>query len=315
MGDAALAAGAWAEAAATFEASLGLDAALGVWTREALLKLAKARWRGGDLPAARHAAQRLLSVDEGAAEAHAVLAEVALLQEAWEEAAREAARAVELDRGNGAFRDVQQRADAALKQSKTKDYYRILGLRRDADAADIKKAYRKLALEWHPDRHPEEDKKAEASKKFQDIGEANEVLTDPEKKAKYDRGEDVFGQNPNNGQHGGGHPFGGGFPCGRARARWAAPRALAASRSQRNPPPPHSFTPFSSLSPATASPRVASTFVRARARGADRYFSAFTPLRPLPRSPAAGPRAGGCPSCPSPCPSRRARARRARARA
>jgi curved DNA-binding protein CbpA len=76
-----------------------------------------------------------------------------------------------------------QRAEAALKQSKTKDYYKILGVKRGADESDIKKAYRKLALEWHPDR-VSEDQKAEAQRRFQDIGEANEVLTDPEKKGK-----------------------------------------------------------------------------------------------------------------------------------
>ncbi len=122
--------------------------------------------------------------------------------------------AFELDRGNGAYRDTAQRTEAALKQSKTKDYYRILGVPRSADATEIKRAYRKLALEWHPDKVPEE-RKEEASKKFQDIGEANDVLSDPEKKSKYDRGEDVFNQNPNQGQQQG-HPFGGGggFPGG-----------------------------------------------------------------------------------------------------
>ena len=121
--------------------------------------------------------------------------------------------AFELDRGNGSFRDTAQRAEAALKQSKTKDYYKILGVPRNADAGEIKRAYRKLALEWHPDKVAE-DRKAEASKRFQDIGEANDVLTDPEKKGKYDRGEDVFGQNPQGPPQGHGFPFPGGFPGG-----------------------------------------------------------------------------------------------------
>jgi len=94
-------------------------------------------------------------------------------------------------------------AEVALKQSKEKNYYKILGLPRTANAKDIKKAYRTLALKWHPDKNA--DNKEEAERKFQDISEANEVLSDPELKAKYDRGEPVF---ENQGGGGGGH---GGF--------------------------------------------------------------------------------------------------------
>lgn len=64
-----------------------------------------------------------------------------------------------------------------------KDYYATLGLAKDATDADIKKAYRKLARQYHPDLHPG-DKSAEA--KFKDVNEANEVLGDPEKRRKYD---------------------------------------------------------------------------------------------------------------------------------
>ena len=116
-----------------------------------------------------------------------------------------------MDRGNHEFRDTAQRAEAALKQSKSKDYYKILGVPRSAGEAEFKRAYRKLALEWHPDKVAEEQKEA-ASKKFQDIGEAYEVLSSAELKAKYDRGEDVFGGSPGGGGGGGGH--GHGFPGG-----------------------------------------------------------------------------------------------------
>ena len=70
------------------------------------------------------------------------------------------------------------------------DYYAVLGVPRDASADDIKKAYRKLALKWHPDRHPE-DKRSEAEAQFKRIAEAYEVLSDPDKRSRYDR----FGQN------------------------------------------------------------------------------------------------------------------------
>jgi DnaJ-class molecular chaperone len=70
---------------------------------------------------------------------------------------------------------------------KFQDYYEALGLARAASAEEVKKAYRKLALKWHPDRHPEGPKRLEAEATFKRISEAYEVLSDPAKRAKYDR--------------------------------------------------------------------------------------------------------------------------------
>src|SRR4029077_4372146 len=64
-----------------------------------------------------------------------------------------------------------------------KDYYKTLGVQKDATAADIKKAYRKLARQFHPDVN----KSADASKKFKEVNEANEVLSDPSKRKRYDQ--------------------------------------------------------------------------------------------------------------------------------
>lgn len=64
------------------------------------------------------------------------------------------------------------------------DYYKILGLDKNASEGDIKKAYRKLARKLHPDLNPNDK---EANKKFQQVNEANEVLSDPEKRKKYDK--------------------------------------------------------------------------------------------------------------------------------
>lgn len=66
------------------------------------------------------------------------------------------------------------------------DYYEILGVKRDASEKEIKSSYRKLARKWHPDLHAGKDK-VEAEEKFKKINEAYEVLSDPEKRAKYDR--------------------------------------------------------------------------------------------------------------------------------
>ena len=84
-----------------------------------------------------------------------------------------------------------------------RDYYEVLGLNKNASEDDIKKAYRKLAKQYHPDLHPD-DKECEA--KFKEINEAAQVLGDPEKRAKYDQyGHAAF--DPNAG-------FGGGFDAG-----------------------------------------------------------------------------------------------------
>lgn len=64
-----------------------------------------------------------------------------------------------------------------------KDYYKILGINKDASQKDVKKAYRKLAAKYHPDKNPN-DKDAE--EKFKEVNEANEVLSDSEKREKYD---------------------------------------------------------------------------------------------------------------------------------
>src|ERR1700752_3222667 len=77
------------------------------------------------------------------------------------------------------------------------DYYKTLGVDRKATQDEIKKAYRKLARKYHPDTN----KDAGAEERFKEISEAYDVLGDPEKRKKYDRGGSVFA---------GGNPFGGG---------------------------------------------------------------------------------------------------------
>ena len=92
-----------------------------------------------------------------------------------------------------------------------KDYYQVLGLSRNASADEIKKAYRKLAFQYHPDRNPENG----AAERFKEVKEAYEVLSDPEKRARYDQFghagvENGFGV----GGMGGFEGFGAGFPFG-----------------------------------------------------------------------------------------------------
>ncbi len=74
------------------------------------------------------------------------------------------------------------------KSDDPNDYYKILGVNKDASEGEIKKAYRKLALKWHPDKNP--NNREEAEEKFKKINEAYSVLSDKNKRRQYDRGGD-----------------------------------------------------------------------------------------------------------------------------
>ncbi|XP_041479223.1 dnaJ homolog subfamily B member 6-like isoform X2 [Lytechinus variegatus] len=98
------------------------------------------------------------------------------------------------------------------------DFYRVLNVSKTSSDSDIKKAYRKLALKWHPDKNP--NNKKEAERRFKEIAEAYEILSDKKKRDVYDR----YGLDGLKQQSGGGHntdfdfdSFGGGFGSGFGR--------------------------------------------------------------------------------------------------
>src|SRR5213083_3241918 len=88
-----------------------------------------------------------------------------------------------------------------MATTKKRDYYEVLGIGRNASDEEVKRAYRKLAVKFHPDKNPDDP---HAEEKFKELGEAYDVLMDPEKRAAYDRfGHAAFAP--------GGIGFGGGF--------------------------------------------------------------------------------------------------------
>uniref|UniRef100_A0A8C0IRI0 J domain-containing protein n=1 Tax=Chelonoidis abingdonii TaxID=106734 RepID=A0A8C0IRI0_CHEAB len=131
-------------------------------------------------------------------------AEAYILNEEFQRAVEDYQEAKELDGENEEVKEGLERAQKLLKQSRKRDYYKILGIRRNANKQEVIKAYRKLAQQWHPDNFQSEDEKKEAEKKFIDIAAAKEVLTDPDMRQKFDSGEDPL--DPENQQGGGGHP-------------------------------------------------------------------------------------------------------------
>ncbi|KAG8863799.1 hypothetical protein FRB96_007636 [Tulasnella sp. 330] len=130
--------------------------------------------------------------------------DLALAKEEWEEAVRAYDKAFEASgRSSREIQEKLQKAQRLLKQSRAKDYYKVLGVARDADDRAIKKAYRLKAKDAHPDKGGSEEKMAALS-------EAYEVLKDPELRARFDNGDDP--NDPETGRGGpGGHPFQQGF--------------------------------------------------------------------------------------------------------
>ncbi|EOO04138.1 putative small glutamine-rich tetratricopeptide repeat-containing protein a protein [Phaeoacremonium minimum UCRPA7] len=179
--------------------------------------------------------EKAISLDPSYTKARKTKANALGAAERWEDAVREWKSIAELDPEDRTIQKEVKRAELELKKSQRKDYYKILAVAKDADDATIKKAYRKLAIVHHPDKNPG-DEQAEA--RFKDISEAYETLSDPQKRARYDSGDDLMdpsdmfgggggmagGIDPEilfsmmggmgGGGGGGGGGFGGGFPGG-----------------------------------------------------------------------------------------------------
>lgn len=126
-------------------------------------------------------------------------ADAYLAAEMFDDAIREFKEALKIDPSLQRAKQGLHKAQQRQKLSESRDYYKILGVPRTASKRDIIKAYRKAAQKWHPDNFQEGEEKKHAEKKFIDIAAAKEVLTDDEKRAKFDQGEDPL--DPETGKH------------------------------------------------------------------------------------------------------------------
>lgn len=109
-------------------------------------------------------------------------------EELYEEAIRELQKAKETSEGDGRINELLQQAHVLLKQSKSKDYYKVLGVERDASPRQIKSQYNKMVRQYHPDKLKLSGlTKEQAEKKMEGINEAYEVLRDDELRARFDR--------------------------------------------------------------------------------------------------------------------------------
>ncbi|KAL0281676.1 UNVERIFIED_CONTAM: hypothetical protein PYX00_002589 [Menopon gallinae] len=137
-------------------------------------------------------------------------AEAYMNNDMFDDAIQDYHHALDLDEDFRRAKEGIQKAQKLQKQSERRDYYKILGVSPSASKKEIIKAYRKQAQKWHPDNFKDGEEKKKAEKMFIDIAAAKEVLTDPEKKQKFDNGEDPL--DPESGRYSqGGFPFTQGF--------------------------------------------------------------------------------------------------------
>ncbi|KAF9110640.1 hypothetical protein BGX27_006061 [Mortierella sp. AM989] len=187
-----------------------LNKAVGKMPKRLLLKIysaaCKAYTESKDTTNALKWCSSTLSLDESNVDGLVGRGMAHMLNDNFEEAIRDFTKAQELAGGQDhQIHEKLTKAQRLLKQSQQKDYYKILGVPRSATDREIKKAFRKLALQWHPDTYRGDLTPEQVEKKMAGLNEAYEVLSNPELRERFDNGDD-----PNDPQ-GQSNPFGQGF--------------------------------------------------------------------------------------------------------
>jgi len=141
------------------------------------------------------------SHDGGSIASKLLWGDALLLNERYEDAIDVYHKLIEADEHSQEARKGLDQAQKLLKRSKEEDFYKTLNVSRSASAREVKRAYHKLAVLYHPDKVPDEEREA-ADLKFKAVAAAYEVLSDEDKRAKYDAGEDVTA-NPEQEEQGG----------------------------------------------------------------------------------------------------------------
>ncbi|EDQ86694.1 uncharacterized protein MONBRDRAFT_28007 [Monosiga brevicollis MX1] len=189
-GTEAFKAGRLEEALGCYQEALSMDDSDNVFTAKLHFNCAVVLSKMDRVPEAIDCCTRALECDDQYIKALLKRGELRLKNEQFEEAVEDYQAAVEAEPGNNEYRSSLRHAKLELKKSKRKDYYKLLSVAKDASDSDIKRAYKKAALRCHPDRVPPEEKD-QAEAKFKEIGEAYAILSDPQKKHRYDNGEDL----------------------------------------------------------------------------------------------------------------------------
>eukprot|EP00899_Mesostigma_viride_P028991 jgi/Mesvir1/9277/Mv03137-RA.2 len=189
-GNTAFKAGAWQEAYDEYSAAMAVDAGL----RSSFMATLACNRAAACAQLKKHAqavedCNLTLELEPGNIKAVLRRAAAYLELEKFEEAVRDYEKVQREEPSTPGIHEMLRGAKLALKKSKRVDYYKVLGLTKDASEADVKRAFRRQALQWHPDKvNGTEEEKSEADRMFKLIGEANSVLGDPVKRRKYDAG-------------------------------------------------------------------------------------------------------------------------------
>lgn len=169
--------GRWQAAIEKYTEALGVDPANKATNAKILQNRALCYNKLKDYQKAIEDCDEALRLDLGYTKARKTKANALGGAEKWEEAVREWKAIAEADPSDTSAQREARKAELEHKKSLRKDYYKILGVDKEADDNTIKKAYRRMAIQYHPDKNPGN---AEAEAKFKDVSEAYETLSDPQ---------------------------------------------------------------------------------------------------------------------------------------